>query len=98
MATVGVTFFRTSIIEESAACIEAQDMVSQVFTSSASSQATTATATASRNFVRVGASGGNVYLAFGTAPTAVTATGYLLLAGTSEVFHLPDGYKVAIID
>ena len=97
MATVGVTFFRASTIEESAACIEAQDMVSQVITSSGTSQASTATATASRNYVRIGTSA-NVYLAFGTAPTAVTATGYLLLAGTSEVFRVPDGWKVAVID
>lgn len=98
MATVGITYFRAYPVEESTAVIEVSDMVSEVKTSSASSQATTATATLGRNYVRVSASGGNIYVAFGTSPTAVTGTGFLILDGTSEVFHLLDDYKVAIID
>jgi hypothetical protein len=98
MATVNTMYFKPSTIEGAAAVIDPVDAVTQTITSSASTQSTTGTATVGRNFVRVAASGGNVYLAFGTSPTAVTATGFLLLDGTSEVFHLADGWKVALID
>ena len=98
MATVNVNFFRPAVIQETTAVIGVSDNVNEVFTSSGTSQATTATATADRNYVRVVASGGNVFLAFGTSPTAVTATGHLLIDGVPEVFFLENGFKVALID
>lgn len=98
MATVNVNYFRPAIVKEAAAVMGVSDNVNQVLTSSGTSQATSGSATGERNYVRVVATGGNVYLAFGAAPTAVTAQGHLLIAGIPETFYLEDGQKVAIID
>lgn len=98
MATVNVNYFRPAIVKDAAAVMGVSDNVNQVITSSGVSQSTTGTATLDRNYVRVVATGGNVYLAFGVSPTAVTATGHLLIAGIPETFYLEDGHKVAIID
>ena len=98
MATVNVNYFRPAIVKDAAAVMGVSDNLNYVLTSSGSSQATALGATLDRNYVRVVATGGNVYLAFGTSPTAVTAAGHLLIAGIPETFYLEDGQKVAIID
>ena len=98
MATVNVNFFRPALIQETTAVMGVSDNVNEVFTSSGTSQATTATATVDRNYVRVVASGGNVYLAFAASPTAVTGTGHLLIDGIPEIFFLENGFKVALIN
>jgi len=98
MATVSITYFRASIVRGGASVIDGSDYVAEVITSSASSQSTTATATLNRNFIRVTPSGGNIYIAIGTSPTAVTGSGIMVVDGTTEVFNLPVGYKIAIIN
>jgi hypothetical protein len=98
MATVNITYFKPAVIQETAAIIDPVDAVPQSITSSGTSQSTTGTATAGRNYVKVSSSGGDVYLAFGTNPTAVTAVGFVILSGSSEIFHLQDGWKVAVIN
>lgn len=99
MATVNVNFFRPAIVEDAySAVMGVSDNLNYVFTSSGSSQATAAGASLDRNYVRVVATGGNVWLAFGLNPTAVTSTGHLLIAGIPEVFYVENGFKVALID
>jgi len=98
MATVNVTYFRPSILQGATAVYSVNsDATNEVITSSATSQATTATATG-KNYARVVTTGGNVWLAFGTSPTAVTNTGRLLVDGVPEVYYLDDGWKVAVIN
>lgn len=98
MATVSVTYFRPNLIRGGGAIIDTLDYVAEVITSSATSQSTTATSTLGRSDIRIVASGSNVYLAFGTAPVAVTGTGIMLVDGAEVVFSLPTGFKVAVVN
>lgn len=70
----------------------------QVITSSASNQVSTAGA-ANGDSALITATGGNVYIAFGASPDAtVAATRRLVLDGTSRPFAVPTGHKVAVVD
>lgn len=97
MATVNIMYFRPAIIKDSAAAIGAQIATPEVFTSSGTSQSTTATSDG-KAVARVVASGGNIWIAIGTAPTAVTNTGILILDGVPEYFRLEAGQKIALIN
>ena len=98
MATVNVTYFKPAVLQGATAVYSVNsDATNEVITSSATSQSTTATATG-KNYVRVVTTGGNVWLAFGTNPTAVTNTGRLLVDGVPEVYYLDDAWKVAVIN
>jgi hypothetical protein len=99
MATVNIKFFRPDLLGEAVATYsENSTVVNEVITSSGTSQETTGSATNGNTHIRVVATGGNVWLTFGEDPTAVTATGHLLIEGIPEVFAVPAGYKVAVID
>lgn len=71
---------------------------SEAITTSASSQATTATAR-SGDFASCTASGGAVWISIGQSPTAAAGTHYLIPDGATKDFGpLLEGDKVAVID
>ena len=94
MATVAVSF--NDPMKSSAPCLGRKPRT-ELFTSSATSQATTETAL-STEVVRVTASGGAVWVEVDPTPTAAEATGYLLLDGHTIDISANAGDKVAIID
>jgi hypothetical protein len=49
-------------------------------------------------FWSVTASGGNVWVLFGSNPTAVAESGYLILDGQTREFGAKSSQKVAVID
>jgi hypothetical protein len=98
MATVNIKFFRPAVIPGAGAAMGQDVATAEVFTSSGTTQPTTASAPDNNTYVRIASSGGNVYVAFGTAPTAVTGEGTLILDGVPEYFKLEAGHKVALID
>jgi hypothetical protein len=96
MATFHVSFGRAG--DSGIEVMPARPNASQAITTSGSSQASTITAKQGDQ-CRVTVTGGNVYIAFGASPTAVSTTGYLLLDGDKDYFGaLNAGDKVAVID
>jgi hypothetical protein len=94
MATVAITF--ATLIAPDVSVESAYPRASENITSSASSQATTATA---RNgeVIAITAAGGDIRAAFGADPTA-TSTGILILDGQTRFFQPEPGHKAAVID
>lgn len=70
----------------------------QDITSSAASQPTTIVADDKRQYWSVTASGGNVRVVAGAAPTATATTGWLVIDGQTREFGAVLGQKLAIID
>ena len=98
MATVNIKFFKPALLQGAAALMSTNSStIDETLTSSPVSQSTTNSATGT-NYARVVASGGNVWLKFGTNPTAVTGTGHLLIEGIPEFFYVENGFKVAVVD
>lgn len=98
MATVNVKFFRPAVIAGVDAAIGQDVQTPEVFTSSGTSQATSSSAPDKNTYVRIASTGGNVWITFAAAPTAVTNAGTLILDGIPEVFKLEAGQKVALIN
>ena len=74
------------------------DMVCQIFTTSASSQSTTATTTANKPVVRL-SSDVALYVSFGTAPNATSDTNrFYFPAGGTEYFIIGADLKVALVN
>lgn len=97
MATVNVSFVRTHNLGGAVVAVSS-DAESEVITSSASSQATTIAADNQKVLARIAVSGGNVWIKFGSNPTAASEDVFLLLDGTVEYFSVLEGDKVAVID
>jgi hypothetical protein len=98
MSTVNVKFFRPAIIHQNTAAVMGADIqAAEVLTSSGTSAVTTGSAPDGKTYIRVVATG-NVWVAFGTAPVAVSGAGTLVIANIPEVFKLEQGHKVAVID
>jgi len=77
--------------------ISGGDMVSEVFTSFASSQSTSATTTANKPVVRISADIA-LYVSFGTAPNATSDTNrFYFPAGGTEFFIIGSDLKVALV-
>jgi hypothetical protein len=98
MATVNVKFFKPAIVKDSGVAMGPDIATPEVFTSSGTSQASTATSADGNTYIRVVSTGGNVWLAFDASPTAVTGAGTLIVDGVPEFFKLEAGHKVALID
>ena len=78
--------------------MSASDVVSEVFTTSGSSQATASATTASKPVVRI-ASDVALYVSFGAAPDAANDAGrFYFPAGALEYFIAGTGQKVALIE
>lgn len=93
MATVQITFKRAM---DGGPMESAGFSSNQTFTSSASSQATTASA--SNNDIMVIQTDGNIRFTTGEAPTAVADDTCELVAAGRHTFAIPRGHKCAIID
>lgn len=98
MATVNIKFFRPHIVDGVTAVFGIDSATPETFTSSAASQVTTASVPDNVTLIRITATGGDVWVTFGESPTAVTQTGTLILQDLPEIFKLPQGYKVALIN
>lgn len=97
MATVGIAF--AAAMDGTAPVLAGQPIASEAVTSSAASQQATSTAPASPSVCSITSSGGAIWVAFGTNPTAVAGTGYLIPDGATREFgRLAPGWKVAVID
>ena len=98
MATVNIVFAKVGVrgIENSYPAYLSGGIVSEDITSSASSQATTATALEGQT-ARITASGGNIRVIAGASPTALTSS-LLVLDGTSFDLGVETGDKIAVID
>ena len=98
MATVNIVFSKVGVrgIENSYPAYLAAGSVSEDITSTASSQATTASATEGQT-ARITVSGGNVRIKAGASPTAIV-TGVLILDGTTFDWGVEIGDKIAVID
>jgi len=95
MATVDVAFKN---IAPSGQIARSGFSTNQTFTSSASSQATTAGANANE-YAQIVVSGGNIRYTVAATPTAVAdGTCELVLDGERIEVDVPTGHKVAIID
>ena len=97
MATVQVVFAKAGAkgVQVMAAGFSANEII----TSSATSQATTASASQANDVVMIVASGGNVYVNVAAAPTAAAdATSLLILDGERVPLSVNSGDKVAVID
>lgn len=98
MATVNIKFFRPAVIQGATAVMSTNaSTIDETISSTSSSQSTTNTSSGV-NYVRVVSTGGNVWLKFGTSPTAVTGAGHLLIDGIPEFFYVEDGFKVAVVN
>lgn len=97
MATVKVSF--GAVFNIGGTSVFGKDpRVAETITSSASSQQTTATATAGE-FVTITAAGGAVHVRVGQNPTASTSTGYLVTdGGEKTIGPCAAGDEVAILD
>lgn len=99
MATVNIKFFRAAILNGgNGAAIGADLATPEVFTSSSSSQSTTASAPDNNTYVRIVSTGGDVWITRGENPTAVTNSGDLIVNSVPEYFKLEAGHKIALID
>jgi len=98
MATVSIKFFRPHIIDGATVVYGIDSATPEVFTSSGTSQVTTSGVPDKESLVRIVSVSGNVWVTFGETPTAVTNSGTLILEDLPEVFKLPQGYKIAIIN
>lgn len=97
MATVGIAF--GAAMDGTAPVLAAQPVASEAITSSAASQQSTSTAPASPAVCTITSIGGAIWVTFGTNPTAVAGTGYLIPDGATRDFgRLAPGWKVAVID
>lgn len=96
MATVAVAF--TLAMDGPAPVVAAVPGSVQSITSSGTSAASTITA-GNDEICQITATGGNVWVKFGSAPTAAAGSDYLILDGqTREFGFVPPGAKVAVID
>lgn len=95
MATVNIVRTRigAGVAVAAAAYIDQQNI-----TSSGTSQATTNAADGDDQFWVVKVSGGDVYMAAGTSPTAVSGTGWLIKDGERLEFAASPSQKLAVID
>lgn len=66
-------------------------------TSSGTSAATTIASDNGSYICRI-ATTGNIWVKFGTSPTAEAGGDFLMTEGSYEYFNVPAGYKVAVID
>jgi hypothetical protein len=97
MATVGITIGMA--VDGFMPAHAAVPAVSEAITSSGTSQTTTGAVTHSREAIKVTASGGAVWVAVGSAPTAAAGNDHLVPDGaTLDLVHLLPGWKVAVID
>lgn len=97
MATVGIEFGPADT-RSGAPINVAAARASETITSSATSQQTTA-ATAGPEYVTITATGGPVWAAFGTNPTAAAGTTALIADGATRPFYVAEAHhKIAIID
>ncbi|KAA3504602.1 hypothetical protein DXM27_05150 [Rhizobium rhizogenes] len=79
---------------------DANAAASAAVTSSASSQTASVTAPSDgkQYYWIITASGGNVWVTFGSNPTAVAGTTYLIVDGTTRDFAASAAQKCAVID
>ena len=97
MAKVGITF--GGAMDGIAPVYAGGVNASESFTSSGTSQSTTAAVTQRDEVVRVATSGGPIWVRAGAAPTAAAGDDYLVPdGGTIDLGRLTIGWKVAIID
>lgn len=101
MATVEFAFVKAMDLAEfgSAPVVSAYASAVETITTTASTQATTAAAS-NGDVCEVTASGGDVYVSFGSAPNAQTDPGRRrVLAGQTRVFgRLVNGHVGAVVD
>jgi hypothetical protein len=97
MAIVGITI--GAAVDGFKTAHAAQPYVSEVITSSGSSQATTGVVQKMGDAIKVTTSGGPVWVAVGASPTASAGNDHLVPDGSTLdlVFSLP-GWSVAVID
>ena len=96
MATFHVAFARAG--DSGIDVMPAKPRATQTITTSGTSQASTIEATQGDQ-CEVTASGGDVFIAFGAAPTAASNSGYLIPNGATKYYgNLKPGDKVAVID
>jgi hypothetical protein len=94
MAIASVTF---GAVGGQVQAMSASDVVSEVFTTSASTQATAAATTANKPVVRI-ASDVALYVSIGAAPNAEEDAGrFYFPAGALEYFITGPGQKVALV-
>lgn len=80
--------------------IESVEIAADTMTSSASSAQSSAVATAEPDaYWQITASGGDVFVKFGSNPTAASDSGHLIIDGTTRDFAVSaTGEKVAVVD
>lgn len=103
MATVSIVLTTSNTVTRWGADIrilKSQPKAKQVATSSASSATSTiTTASALSDVWVVTAKGGDIWVKFGTAPTASSGNDWLVMAGTTREFGVSvDGELLAYID
>lgn len=96
MATLNVAFLKADNLFGTALG-RAEEGQYETLTTSGTTGATTIEAD-TENVVRLAASGGDMYIAFGATPEAAVGEGILLLDGNVEYFTVATGSKVAAID
>lgn len=84
---------------------QSQPLAAETLTSSGTAQTGTIVASpqtvgnASTRLWEVTSSGGDVFVAFGTAPTAASGTGFLVVAGSTRYFSVTNaGEKISVKD
>lgn len=105
MATVGIALSAVSNTASSGLnavmpVADANAAASAAVTSSGTSQSPSVTTPSDgkQYYWIITASGGNVWVTFGSNPTAVAGTTYLIVDGTTRDFAASAGQKCAVID
>lgn len=99
MATVGLAFCRVDSVQGGVSAIVSQtDVESEAITSSATSTTSTNAADDGKRVARVAVTGGDVWVTFGSAPTAASGTTFLMTDGSVEYFAISKSDKLAVID
>lgn len=73
-------------------------MVAEEITSSATSASSSNASPSGTGFCVITVSGGDVWVKFGSAPTAAAGSDWLILEGQTRDFKVAKGTKVAVID
>lgn len=95
MARVNISYFNVKYLAGESGVIDTSTLTYEEITSSATSQATTTTSQGT--LCRI-STDGNIKVVFGNNPTATATSGFLMQQGSSDLFWLPLGTKVAVVD